>query len=163
MPASVCFVSSFSSLDTLFNTKCNTLLFFRFHSIVHLVLGLFLFIFCFFFSVFFPLTSLALPLSLSLAHFWVRFVVLLLLLFFFVRIANKIYSHGRNVCVMHMCCWQRFIRKRIVSRKPFRTFVRVERAFCYHFLSYSARSHSLSIYFVPSSSFGIHTHIFYQC
>lgn len=46
------------------------------------------------------------------------------------------YSHG-EMCVMHMCCWQRFISERIVSRKPFRTFVGVERALCYRFIPLS--------------------------
>lgn len=59
------------------------------------------------------------------------------------------YSHG-EMCVMHMCCWQRFISERIVSRKPFRTFVGVERALCYRFIPLSLSPSLFSVHLFRS-------------
>lgn len=72
---------------------------------------------------------------LSIPVFFILYLFFSLILFWF---AIKC-SHGK-MCVMHMCCWQRFISERIVSRKPFRTFVGVERAFLYRFLCLTPRA-----------------------
>lgn len=101
---------------------------------------------------------------LSISVFFILYLLFSLILFWF---AIK-YSHG-EMCVMHMCCWQRFISERIVSRKPFRTFVGVERAFVYRFLCLTLRalwydserkilSSPIKIIFFAAASTFVHTH-----